>query len=115
MSYQSSLDCDCRLGDQSMLAFDKVMLYIGVMNKAFSQACKIVGSAELARRLGVTPQAVNEWKQGNRPVPVDRCAEIERVTDGKITRRDLRPDDWERIWPELSDMKSGRRITDKNQ
>lgn len=58
----------------------------------------------MARRLGVSPQAVNEWKQGNRPVPVVHCLAIEQATEGKVTRRDLRPDDWQRIWPELSDQ-----------
>lgn len=29
------------------------------------------------------------------------CVNIERATSGAITRRDLRPDDWHRIWPEL--------------
>lgn len=31
------------------------------------------------------------------------CVAIEGVTDGKVTRRDLRPDDWQDIWPELAD------------
>ena len=29
-------------------------------------------------------------------------ADIERITDGAVTRRDLRPDDWQRVWPELA-------------
>lgn len=29
------------------------------------------------------------------------CVDIERATHGAVTRRDLRPDDWHRIWPEL--------------
>lgn len=29
------------------------------------------------------------------------CVNIERATNGEITRRDLRPDDWHRIWPEI--------------
>ena len=29
------------------------------------------------------------------------CVNIERATGGIITRRDLRPDDWYRIWPEI--------------
>jgi len=98
-----------------MLAFTKVMLYAESMNKAFERACDLVGAANLARSLGVTPQAVNAWKKGERPVPVERCVEIEHATDGAVTRRDLRPDDWERIWPELAEPKHGRRSTDKNQ
>jgi DNA-binding transcriptional regulator YdaS (Cro superfamily) len=29
------------------------------------------------------------------------CSMIEEFSGGKVTRRDLRPDDWGRIWPEL--------------
>lgn len=32
------------------------------------------------------------------------CVRIERVTGGAVTRRDLRPDDWHQIWPELVDQ-----------
>jgi DNA-binding transcriptional regulator YdaS (Cro superfamily) len=30
------------------------------------------------------------------------CVQIERVTEGHLSRRDLRPDDWHLIWPELA-------------
>ncbi len=30
------------------------------------------------------------------------CADIERESGGVVTRMDLRPDDWHRIWPELA-------------
>jgi DNA-binding transcriptional regulator YdaS (Cro superfamily) len=30
------------------------------------------------------------------------CVSIERSTGGAVTRRDLRPDDWQDIWPELA-------------
>jgi len=30
------------------------------------------------------------------------CVLIERFTGGKIGRKDLRPDDWDKIWPELA-------------
>lgn len=44
-------------------------------------ACETVGGqAELARRLGVTPAAVNQWCSGVRDVPAERCPEIERET-----------------------------------
>lgn len=29
------------------------------------------------------------------------CVAIERATDGAVTRQDLRPSDWQDIWPEL--------------
>ena len=31
----------------------------------------------------------------------ERCVLIEQITGGALSRRDLRPDDWHRIWPEL--------------
>jgi len=57
---------------------------------------------DLAIALGVAQVLVYQWHTGRRPVPLERCAEIERITNGAVTRRDLRPDDWQRIWPELA-------------
>ena len=61
------------------------------------------GGAKLADTLGVSAQAISNWKE--RGVPIDRCLAIERATEGQVTRRDLR-DDWESIWPELANGKS---------
>lgn len=57
---------------------------------------------ELAAKLGITPVLINQWANGKRPIPPERCVEIERATNGEVTRPELRPDDWERIWPELA-------------
>lgn len=61
--------------------------------------------ATLARSLGVPQSLPSAWAaldpKKRRPVPVERCAAIERATAGAVTRRDLRPDDWHLIWPEL--------------
>lgn len=59
-------------------------------------------AAALARDVGVSPTLVYQWRTGRRPIPVEHCAAIERVTGGEVSRRDLRPDDWQRIWPELA-------------
>lgn len=48
------------------------------------------GQAALARELGISPQAVNQWVTGRRPVPVRWALQIERLTG--ISRYDLRPD-----------------------
>ena len=55
----------------------------------------------LAKAIGVSPVMISLWKTGARPVPIERCPDIERATEGAVSRRDLRPDDWDRIWPEL--------------
>ena len=59
------------------------------------------GVGELARLIGVTQSAVSNWRARGGTVPVEHCSAIERATNGAVTRRDLRPDDWHRIWPEL--------------
>lgn len=59
-------------------------------------------AASLARKLEISPVLVSQWRNGVRPIPIERCPDIERATGGAVTRRDLRPDDWHRIWPELN-------------
>jgi len=48
------------------------------------------GQAGLARLLGVSPQAVNQWVNGNRPVPSRHVLAIEKATG--VSRHELRPD-----------------------
>ncbi|WP_329867198.1 transcriptional regulator [Stenotrophomonas hibiscicola] len=48
------------------------------------------GQAGLARLLGVSPQAVNQWVNGNRPVPPRHVLAIEKATG--VSRHELRPD-----------------------
>lgn len=59
------------------------------------------GPSKLAKRLGVTPQAVRFWREEKRSLPPEHCAEIELATGRQVRRWHLRPDDWHRIWPEL--------------
>jgi DNA-binding transcriptional regulator YdaS (Cro superfamily) len=67
------------------------------------RAIEIVGSTtKLALILGVTSQAVAFWRDGKRRLPVEACPAIERATHGAVSRRDLRPADWQEIWPELA-------------
>jgi DNA-binding transcriptional regulator YdaS (Cro superfamily) len=56
---------------------------------------------ELARLLGVSPTFVYQWCTGRRRIPLKTCVDIEQLTNGAVTRKDLRPDDWQEIWPEL--------------
>lgn len=57
--------------------------------EALKQAIETCGGeAVLARHVGVTPQAVNQWDVS----PPLRVLEIERATNGAIQRHQLRPD-----------------------
>lgn len=57
--------------------------------------------AALARSLGVSKPTVNQWVNARRPVPARFCVLIEHLTKGAVTRQDLRPQDYWRIWPDL--------------
>lgn len=63
---------------------------------SIKRVCSIVGGqAVLARHLGVTPAAVNQWVKALRPIPSKYCPKIEGITGGRIRCEDLCPDvDW---------------------
>ena len=53
------------------------------------------GITALARMIGVTPPTIHQWISGIRPIPAERCPQIERATGGAVRCEDLRPDvDW---------------------
>ncbi len=60
--------------------------------------------AALRLATGVKSDAqIRQWQHGyhDRIPSPENCVAIEQATDAAVTRRDLRPDDWHRIWPEL--------------
>jgi DNA-binding transcriptional regulator YdaS (Cro superfamily) len=63
--------------------------------------------SELGKAIGVKGNAqIWQWRHGHlnrRPDPINAVL-IERATGGLVSRQDLRPDDWQRIWPELADQ-----------
>lgn len=70
------------------------------MDELIDKACAAAGGlAKLAACIGQSAQTVSNWRV--RGVPILHCLAIEQATAGAVTRRDLRPDDWQRIWPEL--------------
>lgn len=56
---------------------------------------------QFASEIGVQPPLLSQWRTNERRVPLDRCVAIETATQGQVTRKDLRPDDWHLIWTEL--------------
>lgn len=58
--------------------------------KAIDQAIKKLGNQSiLAQALGVSVQAVNQWKSELRPIPPKRAVQIEKLTG--VSRKDLCP------------------------
>lgn len=47
---------------------------------------------DLAKTLGVTAGAVNQWVSGLSQVSAERCPAIEKATGGLVRCEDLRPD-----------------------
>lgn len=60
---------------------------------------KCGGEANLARALGITPQAVNQWNIA----PATRCIAIEQACNSAVTREQLRPD----LYPEVHGQGDG--------
>ncbi|MEA3278879.1 MAG: YdaS family helix-turn-helix protein [Pseudomonadota bacterium] len=48
--------------------------------------------AEAARKLGITRQAIQEWKGSDAPIPAERVLPIYQATRGAVTLHELRPD-----------------------
>lgn len=58
-------------------------------NGSLADAIRAVGTAaDLARKIGLTPQAVAQWTK----VPAKRVIAVEEATGGKVSRYQLRPD-----------------------
>jgi DNA-binding transcriptional regulator YdaS (Cro superfamily) len=51
---------------------------------------KGLNQSEIARQLGIRPQAVQQWFKTK--VPAERCPDIERISNGEVTCEELRPD-----------------------
>lgn len=70
--------------------------------------------SELRRRLVAagylvkSDAQIRQWQHayGDRMPSPANCVGLELVTDGIVTRQDLRPDDWQLIWPELTDKET---------
>jgi len=65
---------------------------------------KTVESAScLARRIGAFLPDVSCWANEKRPIPPHWAADIERATNGLVTRAEMNVPNKTRIWPELAE------------
>jgi DNA-binding transcriptional regulator YdaS (Cro superfamily) len=72
------------------------------MNTYIDLIVKEVGTqVALAQELNVTPSFINQIRSGLRPVPISICPAMARLSKGSVSLKDLRPNDWKKIWPEL--------------
>jgi DNA-binding transcriptional regulator YdaS (Cro superfamily) len=66
--------------------------------------------ASLAKAIGAHAPDISRWADGSRAIPFHFGAPIELATGGQVTRKEMFPCDWERLWPELATAL--RRTTD---
>lgn len=67
----------------------------------------------VAQLVGVAPQQIYQWASGSRPIPADKCPDIELATGGEVRCEDLRPDvNWS-VVRENSKAPHNRRKEDK--
>lgn len=60
--------------------------------KALKMAIEIAGSQlALAQNLGIKSPSIDGWRKRHK-VPAERCAQIETLSHGRVTRAMLRPD-----------------------
>lgn len=59
---------------------------------------------QIAEIATVSPGMVHQWIKGIKPISPEKCVLIEKGTGGRLTRKDLRPNDWLEIWPELLEV-----------
>jgi DNA-binding transcriptional regulator YdaS (Cro superfamily) len=69
----------------------------------------------LAEKLGISQSLLSQIAADSSATAPARCVLIEQCTGGAVTRRDLRPADWQQIWPELERRSSGRQEQDVNR
>ena len=51
-----------------------------------------LSAAELGRRLNISRAQIHRYLTGRRRITAERAVQIEHVTEGKVTRHELRPD-----------------------
>ena len=73
------------------------------MQNPLKKAIEIAGGqARLGAHLGISQPAISQAiKRGGYLTP-KHCIKLEQLYPGRISRQELRPHDWQDIWPELA-------------
>lgn len=61
------------------------------------------GTTEVAKALGIKPPSVSGWKLSR--IPDDKLIRLAVIAEAKgiSSRKELFPDTWQELWPELSE------------
>lgn len=69
--------------------------------KTYLSSLDVPRRDEVAAACGTTRGHLQNISYGLRTCSAELATALERESKGAVTRRDLRPDDWQAIWPEL--------------
>lgn len=58
-------------------------------------------AAQIAKEMDVSPSYLSQMVAGTAPISPARAVLFEQVLSGAVTRKDIYPNDWHLIWPEL--------------
>jgi len=70
--------------------------------KTYLMSLSVPEREEFAQRCSTSWPFLRNVAYGYRTAGEKLCVSIEKESGSAITRRDLRPDDWADIWPELA-------------
>ncbi|MBX9901453.1 MAG: helix-turn-helix domain-containing protein [Burkholderiaceae bacterium] len=73
------------------------------MNLATYISLERGNATQLAKGLGVGASYISQLASGHRCASAGTSSKIEKLTNNQVTRRDLRPHDWQDIWPDLTE------------
>lgn len=84
----------CRYGRQCLIISAMDVSQRAAVAAAVTEAIDLAGGqSALAKALGVTVPTVSQWRNGQRPVPIGRAAQIEVLT-GVAATRTCPGEDW---------------------
>jgi DNA-binding transcriptional regulator YdaS (Cro superfamily) len=63
-----------------------------------------VAAVSMAEKIGCHASYLSQMVTGKRPFAAEYCVAIEKATAGEVTRQELRPDDFWKIWPDLAHL-----------
>lgn len=74
---------------------EKLIAYLNSLPKSERDA--------FAEKCFTTVGYLRKARSAKQLLAVDTCVAIEEHSGGVVTRKDLRPNDWHRFWPELAE------------
>ena len=74
-----------------------------------------ISKSDFAKSIDVSAGMLSQWLSSHRPIAPAQCIAIERITNGQVTRQELR-DDWQDIWPtDMPPLDDQRHLSERRQ